>query len=93
MAEILAVSTVKCSPYLPAIAWLKTARIDAEGAAGMAAIAPPRTSDAVIAKIPREVVETIGTAAIRTKLAAQPMEAIGDTPVEFGARINGEIAR
>jgi tripartite-type tricarboxylate transporter receptor subunit TctC len=39
------------------------------------------------------VVEAIGTAAIRDKLAAQLMEPIGNTPTEFRARIDGEIAR
>ena len=41
----------------------------------------------------REVVEAIGTGAIRDKLAAQLMEPIGNTPAEFRARIDGEIVR
>jgi tripartite-type tricarboxylate transporter receptor subunit TctC len=39
------------------------------------------------------VVEAIGTAAIRDKLAAQLMEPIGSSPAEFRARIAGEIDR
>lgn len=35
----------------------------------------------------------MGTAAIRDKLAAQLMEPIGNSPAEFRARIDGEIAR
>ena len=91
--KILAVSTAKRSPYLPAIPTLKEAGIDVEADAWMGMIAPAHTPEAVVAKIQREVVEAIGTAAIRDKLAAQLMEPIGNTPAEFRARIDGEIAR
>jgi tripartite-type tricarboxylate transporter receptor subunit TctC len=91
--KILAVSTATRSPYLPEIPTLKEAGIDVEADAWMGMIAPARTPEAVVAKIRREVVEAIGTAAIREKLAAQLMEPIGNTPAEFRARIDGEIAR
>jgi tripartite-type tricarboxylate transporter receptor subunit TctC len=91
--KILAVSTAKRSPYLPAIPTLTEAGIDAEADAWMGMIAPGRTPAAVVAKIQREVVEALGTAAIRAKLAAQLMVPIGNTPAEFRARIDGEIAR
>jgi tripartite-type tricarboxylate transporter receptor subunit TctC len=91
--RILAVSTAKRSRYLPAIPTLKEAGIDVEADAWMGMIAPAWTPAAVVAKIRREVVEAIGTAAIRDKLAAQLMEPIGNTPEEFRARIDGEIAR
>jgi len=91
--KMLAVSTAKRSPYLPAIPTLKEAGIDVEADAWMGMIAPARTPEPVVAKIQREVVEAIGTAAIRDKLAALLMEPIGNTPAEFRARIDGEIAR
>ncbi len=91
--KIIAVSTAKRSPYLPEIPTLKEAGIDVEADAWMGMIAPARTPAAIVAKIRREVVEAIGTAAIRDKLAAQLMEPIGNTPAEFRARIDGEIAR
>jgi tripartite-type tricarboxylate transporter receptor subunit TctC len=91
--KILAVSTAKRSPYLPAVPTLKESGIDVEADAWMGMIAPARTPEAVVAKIQREVVEAIGTAAIRAKLATQLMEPIGNTPAEFRARIDGEIAR
>jgi tripartite-type tricarboxylate transporter receptor subunit TctC len=59
----------------------------------MGMIAPAHTPEAVVAKIQREVVEAIGTSTIREKLATQLMEPIGNTPAEFRARIDGEIAR
>jgi tripartite-type tricarboxylate transporter receptor subunit TctC len=91
--RILAVSTAKRSAYLPDIPTLKEAGIDVEADAWMGMIAPGRTPAAIVATIQREVVEAIGTAAIRDKLAAQLMEPIGNTPAEFRARIDGEIAR
>jgi tripartite-type tricarboxylate transporter receptor subunit TctC len=91
--KILAVSTAKRSPFLPQIPTLKEARIDVEADAWMGMIAPGRTPEAIVARIQREVVEAIGTTAIRDKLAAQLMEPIGNTPAEFRARIEGEIAR
>ena len=91
--RILAVSTPKRSPYLPAIPTLKEAGIDVEADAWNGMIAPGRTPEPVVARIRREVVEAIGTSAIRDKLAAQLMEPVGSTPQEFRARIEAEISR
>jgi tripartite-type tricarboxylate transporter receptor subunit TctC len=91
--KILAVSTAKRSPYLPAIPTLKEAGIDVEADAWMGMIAPAHTPEAIIAKIRHEVVEALQTGAVRDKLAAQLMEPIGNSPAEFRARIDGEIAR
>jgi len=91
--KILAVSTAKRSPYLPQIPTLKEAGIDVDADAWMGMIAPGHTPDAIVAKIRREVVEAIGTAAVREKLAAQLMEPVGSSPSDFRTRIDGEIDR
>jgi tripartite-type tricarboxylate transporter receptor subunit TctC len=91
--RILAVSTAKRSPLLPDIPTLKEAGIDVEADAWMGLIAPGRTSDAVIARIHDEVVDAIKTPGAREKLAAQLMEPIGNSPAEFRAVIEREIAR
>jgi len=91
--KILAVSTAKRSPYLPDIPTLKEAGIDVDADAWMGMIAPAHTPEAIVAKIQREVVEAIGTATVREKLAAQLMEPVGNSPAEFRARIDGEIVR
>jgi tripartite-type tricarboxylate transporter receptor subunit TctC len=91
--RILAVSTAKRSAYLPEIPTLKEGGVDVEADAWMGMIAPARTPEALVAKIHREVVEAIGAAAIREKLAALLMEPIGNTPAEFRVRIDGEITR
>ena len=91
--KILAVSTAKRSPYLPDIPTLKEGGIDVDADAWMGMIGPAHTPEGIVAKIQREVVEAIGAAAIRDKLAAQLMEPVGNSPAEFRARIDGEIAR
>src|SRR6476619_6640589 len=91
--KILAVSTAKRSPYLPDIPTLKEAGIDVDADAWMGMIAPAHTPEAIVAKIQRAVVEALGTAGVRDKLAAQLMEPVGNSPAEFRARIDGEIVR
>jgi tripartite-type tricarboxylate transporter receptor subunit TctC len=91
--RVLAVSTAKRSPLLPDIPTLKEAGIDVEADAWMGLIAPGRTSDAVIARIHDEVVDAIKTPGAREKLAAQLMEPVGNSPAEFRAVIEREIAR
>jgi tripartite-type tricarboxylate transporter receptor subunit TctC len=91
--KILAVSTAKRSPYLPQIPTLKEAGIDVDADAWMGMIAPAHTPEAIVARIRLAVVEALGTAAVRDKLAAQLMEPVGNTPAEFRARIDSEIDR
>jgi tripartite-type tricarboxylate transporter receptor subunit TctC len=91
--KILAVSTAKRSPYLPQIPTLKEAGIDVDADAWMGMIAPAHTPDTLVAKIRLAVVEALGTAGVRDKLAAQLMEPVGNTPAEFRARIDSEIDR
>jgi tripartite-type tricarboxylate transporter receptor subunit TctC len=91
--RILAVSTARRSRFLPDVPTLKEAGIDVEADAWMGLIAPAHTQEGMIAKIQREVVEILGTAEIRDKLATQLMEPVGNSPSEFRARIDGEIAR
>jgi tripartite-type tricarboxylate transporter receptor subunit TctC len=91
--KILAVSTAKRSMLLPDIPTLKEAGVDVEADAWMGLIAPGRTSDAVIARIHDEAVEVIKAPDAREKLAAQLMEPVGNSPAEFRAVIEREIAR
>jgi tripartite-type tricarboxylate transporter receptor subunit TctC len=91
--RILAVSTAQRSSLLPDIPTLKEAGIDVEADAWMGLIAPAKTSDAIVAKLHREVVEAISSPAIRAKLATQLMEPIGNSPAQFRARIEADVAR
>jgi tripartite-type tricarboxylate transporter receptor subunit TctC len=91
--KILAVSTGKRSALLPDIPTLKETGIDVEADAWMGLIAPARTPEAAIAKIHDEVVEAIKAPQAREKLAVQLMEPIGNSPAEFRAVIEREVAR
>jgi tripartite-type tricarboxylate transporter receptor subunit TctC len=91
--RIIAVSTAERSALLPSIPTLKEAGIDVEAEAWSGLIAPAGTPEAVIAKIHHDVVEIINRPAVKEKLAAQIMEPIGNSPAEFRARIDAEIAR
>lgn len=91
--KILAVSTGKRSALLPDIPTLKEAGIDVEADAWMGLIAPGGTPAPVIARIHDAVVEAIKAPAAREKLATQLMEPIGNSPAEFRAVIEREVAR
>jgi tripartite-type tricarboxylate transporter receptor subunit TctC len=91
--KILAVSTAQRSALLPNVPTLKEAGIDVEADAWMGLIAPARTPDVVIGKIHDEVVEAIRAPDVRDKLATQLMEPIGNSPAEFRAVIEREVAR
>ena len=91
--KILAVSTAKRSPFLPDIPTLKESGIDVDADAWMGLIGPGGLPKPMIAKINKDVVEIIKQPAVREKLAAQLMEVVGNSPEDFRARIDGEIAR
>ena len=91
--KILAVSTAKRSPFLPDVPTLKESGIDVEADAWNGLIAPAGTPQPVLDKIQREVVEAIQSSELKAKFAAQLMEPIGDTPAEFRAMIDADIAR
>jgi tripartite-type tricarboxylate transporter receptor subunit TctC len=91
--RILAVSTVRRSPYLPDVPTLKESGIDVEADAWNGLIAPGATPRPIIDKIRNDVAEVIMQTGVREKLAAQLMEPVGSTPDELRARMDGEIAR
>jgi tripartite-type tricarboxylate transporter receptor subunit TctC len=91
--KILAVSTVRRSPYLPDVPTLKEAGVDVEADVWNGLIAPGNTPKLIIDAISRDVAEIISQAEVREKLAAQLMESVGSSPEELRARMDGEIAR
>lgn len=92
-AKILAVSLPKRSPFLPNIPTLKESGIDVEADTWMGLIAPGGTPPALINAINKDVAEAITSKASREKLATQFMEPVGNSPAQFRAVIDGEIAR
>jgi tripartite-type tricarboxylate transporter receptor subunit TctC len=91
--KLLAVTTAERSALLPGIPTLKEAGIDVEADAWMGLIAPAGIPDAMVGRINSLVSEAITSRAIREKLTAQLMEPVPDTPAEFRARIDADIAR
>lgn len=91
--KILAVTTAERSALLPKIPTLGEAGIDVEADAWMGLIAPAGISGAMVERIRALVTEAIESRAIREKLKTQLMEPIPDTPAEFRARIQADIAR
>jgi tripartite-type tricarboxylate transporter receptor subunit TctC len=87
------VSTAKRSPFLPDVPTLMESGIDVDADAWNGLIAPGGTPRATVMQINKDVVEIIRQPAVRDKLATQLMEVVGNSPEEFRARIDGEIAR
>ncbi len=91
--KILAVTTAERSALLPGIPTLKEAGIDVEADAWSGLIAPAGIPDLMTERIRALVTEAIESRAIREKLTAQLMEPIPDTPAQFRARIDADVAR
>jgi tripartite-type tricarboxylate transporter receptor subunit TctC len=91
--KILAVTTPQRSSFLPDYPTLKESGIDVESDAWNGLIAPAGTPPAVLATIQREVAEAINSAELKAKFAAQIMEPVGNTPAQFKAQIDGDLAR
>ena len=91
--KILAVSTENRSALLPGIPTLKEAGIDVQADAWNGLVAPAGISSAIVERIGGLVRDALTSRAIREKLTTQFMEPIPDTPDEFRARIDADIAR
>src|ERR1700751_1961624 len=91
--KMLAVSTAGRSALLPDVPTLKEAGIDVQADAWSGLVAPAGGSDAIIQRINHEVAKAITSRAIREKLSTQLMEPIPDTPAQFRAHIDADLAR
>ncbi len=91
--KLLAITTAQRSALLPGVPTLKESGIDVEADAWMGLIAPAGIPEAMVERINHLVREAITSPTVRQKLSAQLMEPIPDTPAEFRARIDADIAR
>jgi tripartite-type tricarboxylate transporter receptor subunit TctC len=91
--KMLAVSTAERSALLPDVPTLKEGGVDVEADAWSGLVAPAGVPEPIIARINQLVGATITSRAVREKLTAQLMEPIPDTPAQFRARIDADIAR
>jgi tripartite-type tricarboxylate transporter receptor subunit TctC len=91
--KMLAVSLARRSPFLPDLPTLKESGIDVEADTWMGLIAPGKTPPDLVAKINKDVVEASRSPGVRDKLATQFMEPVGNSPQQFRAVIDAEVAR
>ncbi len=91
--KMLAVTTAKRSPLLPNVPTLKESGIDVEADAWNGLIAPAGTPESVVKTIQREVVEALNSPELKAKFATQIMEPVGNTPAQFKAQIDSDLAR
>jgi tripartite-type tricarboxylate transporter receptor subunit TctC len=91
--KILAVSTAGRSALLPNVPTLKESGIDVEADAWMGLIGPAGLPPPTVDRINQLVRDAITSPALGEKLATQLMEPIPDTPADFRARINADLAR
>jgi tripartite-type tricarboxylate transporter receptor subunit TctC len=91
--KILAITSARRSALLPDVPTLKETGIALEADAWNGLVAPAGTPDVVLKKIHDEVVEAIQSPELKAKFAAQIMEPVGNSPAEFKALIESELAR
>lgn len=92
--KALAVAAAKRSALLPELPTLVEAGLqDMQADAWIAFVAPARTPAAIVQRLRGEIAQVLAEAAVREKLAAQYMEAVGSTQAEFRSTLAAEIAR
>jgi tripartite-type tricarboxylate transporter receptor subunit TctC len=91
--KVLAVTTARRSQFMAEVPTLKESGIDVEADAWNGLIAPAGTPAAVLTRIHREVVEALQSAELKAKFTAQFMEPVGNSPAEFKAQIESDLAR
>ncbi|MFL6797845.1 MAG: Bug family tripartite tricarboxylate transporter substrate binding protein [Xanthobacteraceae bacterium] len=90
---VLAQSLGRRSSLLPDYPTLQEAGIDVEADAWNGLIAPARTPEPIVNRIHDLVHAALTDPAVREKLATQYMEPIPNTPAEFRAKIDNDLAR
>jgi tripartite-type tricarboxylate transporter receptor subunit TctC len=91
--KLLAVSTAQRSALLPGVPTLKEFGIDVEADAWSGLVGPAGLPDAMVNRIGQLVGDAITSRPIREKLTTQLMEPIPDSPADFRAHIDADIAR
>ncbi len=92
--RLLAVGTAKrltVMPELPTIAEAGVPGYEATQWYGI--LAPAATPREIIAKLNTEIVKVLRRADVKSRLAADGAETVGNTPEQFSAHIKAEIAR
>ena len=89
----LGITTAKRSPLLPDVPTLAETLPGYEVTLWNGLLAPAKTPPEIIARINRAAVDALRSEEVRTKLAEQGSEPVGNTPAEFKAFIASELVK
>ena len=90
----LGVTSLKRVAMLPEVPSINEALLPGfEVEVWQAIVAPARTPDAIIAKLNAEIVRSLRASAMKEQLTSQGLEAVGNSPKEFGDFIRSEYAK
>ena len=92
--RVLGVTSLKRADLLPDVPSINEALLPGfEVEVWQAIVAPARTPDAIIAKLNAEIVRSLRASAMKEQLTSQGLEAVGNSPKEFGEFIRRENAK
>ena len=89
----LGITTAKRSPLLPDVPTLAETLPGYEVTLWNGLLAPAKTSPEIIARINRAAVDALRSEEVKTKLAEQGSEPVGNSPTEFKAFIASELVK
>ena len=89
----LGITTAKRSPLLPEVATLAETLPGYEVTLWNGLLAPSKTPPEIIDRINRAAIDALRSEEVKTKLAEQGSEPVGNTPAEFKAFIGSELAK
>jgi tripartite-type tricarboxylate transporter receptor subunit TctC len=90
----LGLTTAKRSPAAPEIPTIAESGLPGyESTSWYGMLAPARTPPAVVTRLHEVIVSVLGSADMKEKLAAQGLDAVGNTPREFEGVIKSEITK
>ena len=92
--KLLAVGTKTRSKIVPEYPTVAEAGVPGyESSTAFGVLAPAKTPAAVVTRLNRELAKVLNSAAIREKMAAQGVEAVGGTPQEYAVHLKEELAK
>jgi tripartite-type tricarboxylate transporter receptor subunit TctC len=92
--KALAVTTAQPSPLLPGLPTVAASGLPGYEAASIHGLfAPAGTPAAIVARLNREAVKTLGQADVKEKFATVGIETVGTTPGQLTATLKSEMAK
>jgi tripartite-type tricarboxylate transporter receptor subunit TctC len=91
--KALGITTAKRSPLLPEVPTILESLPGYEVALWNGLLAPAKTPPEIIDRVNRATIEALRSPEVKAKLAEQGSEPVGNTPAEFKAFIESELAK